>query len=586
MQVRISRHWTLLAAVLFGLLLLIYSRSLWNDFVLWDDDYLIVHNPLIRSLSPHAIWTAFTSYDPELYIPLTFLSYQLNYLIGGLHPFIYHVTNLLLHGINAMLISGIAYRLSNKNTWIAVAAGILFAVHPLHAEAVVWASARKDVLASTFFLTSLFLYLRYRESDQRSTCIWSIVTFLLALLSKVSVITLPIILLLIDWREGRRWDKQMLMEKLPYALLSILFGTVALFGKTQQIAHTTIRETVLLTMKSLAFTLEKLFVPLHLSPMYPFTGDITLSSSQFFVPMILLLILAATSIYSRRWTRELLFALLFFLFSIAPSMVNFRKGEEGDIYLASDRYAYIASFAAIFLVCMLLYRLGKKFSPLASNGILAITVITLASLSFVQADIWHDSETLFTTVIASYPQAQAAHHNLGVLYQKEGHMQQALDQYQAALAIAPKASTLSNIGDILRENNQFPEAAEFYKQALAINPRSVDAMLGMGLLALQQSDVKTAIAAFQTAVEFAPGDSRTHLNLGAALLRAQRTDEAITEYKKAITFDPTNAAAFFNLAVALERVGRITEAKESYARAVELDSTFAAAAGTLQKQQP
>ena len=173
MQVRISRHWTLLAAVLFGLLLLIYSRSLWNDFVLWDDDYLIVHNPLIRSLSPHAIWTAFTSYDPELYIPLTFLSYQLNYLIGGLHPFIFHLTNLLLHGINAMLISRIAFKLSQKNVWITAAAGLLFAVHPLHTEAIVWASARKDVLASTFFLVSLFLYLRYRESDQRSTCIWS-----------------------------------------------------------------------------------------------------------------------------------------------------------------------------------------------------------------------------------------------------------------------------------------------------------------------------------------------------------------------------------------------------------------------------
>ena len=516
MRVRISKQWAAVAVAIFGVVFLLYTQSLWNDFVLWDDDYLIVNNPLIRSLSLHSIWTAFTSYDPELYIPITFLSYQINYLIAGLHPFIYHLTNLLLHATNALLVSAVAYHLSKKNFWISVAAGLFFAVHPLHTEAVIWASARKDVLASTFFLSSLLLYLQYRDTGLRSSYTWSVAMFLFALLSKVSVIALPLILLMIDWRDGRQWTRKVLIEKVPYFKLSAFAGVIALYGKTQQIAHSTITETVLLVIKSTAFYLEKIVLPLHLSPMYPFIGDIHLTSPEFFIPTIVIIALAGGALWSLRWTREAMFALLFFLLAIAPSMFNFRKGEEGDIYIASDRYAYLASFAVLFLVCVVLFRLREKLSPMIINIVVAVMVITLGPLAYMQTGIWNDSETLFTSVIASYPQAQAAHHNLGVLYQKEGRLQDALNQYQAALAIAPKASTESNVGDIFRENGQFSDAAAHYQNALTLNPRSVDAELGMGFLRLEQNDIDSAIAAFQSAVEYGPLDARTRLNLGAA----------------------------------------------------------------------
>ncbi len=563
-------------AAVAALLLVIYGTYLQSDFVLWDDDFLIVQNPLIRSLSFASIWTAFTSYDPELYIPLTFLSYQLNYLIGGLNPFIYHLTNLLLHAVNALLVTGIAYKLSSKTTWIAVVCGLLFAVHPLHTEAVMWASARKDVLASTFFLSSLLLYLE-RERAFVPAYIGSILAFFLALLSKVSAITLPLVLLLIDWREHRQWNRTMIMEKIPYFLLSIAFGIIALFGKTQQVAESTLLETILVMVKGIVFYMQKLFVPLHLSPLYPYIGEIQLSEPAFLVPVIILAALYALAVFALRLNRDLLFALLFFVITVAASALNFRKGEGGDIYFASDRYAYLASFSVIFLVCVFLYHVREKIPALISTGVIAIAVATLSFLSYTQAAIWSNSETLFTAVIASYPNAQAAHHNLGVLYQQRGQTTEAMAAYERAIMIAPKASSESNIGDMWRELGESTLATQHYQRALALNASSVDAYLGMGLLHLQSGNTGAAIIAFQKVTELAPADPRGHLNLGAALLRAKRTDEAIAEYEKAIELDPLSAAAHFNLAVALDRIGQTDEADQYFQRAVELDPEFAEA---------
>ena len=399
--------------------------------------------------------------------------------------------------------------------------------------------------------------------------------FLFALLSKVSVIGLPFILLLIDWRDGRQWSRKVLIEKVPYFKLSAFAGIIALYGKTQQIAHSTITETTLLIIKSTAFYLEKIILPLHLSPMYPFVGKISLTSPEFFIPAIVIIALAGGAFWSLRWTREAMFALLFFLLAIAPSMFNFRKGEEGDIYIASDRYAYLASFAVLFLVCVVLFRLREKLSPIIINIVVAVMVVTLGFLASTQSEIWKDSETLFTFVIASYPQAQAAHHNLGVLYQKAGRLQDALNEYQTALTIAPKASTESNVGDIFRQNGQFSDATDHYQNALTLNPRSVDAELGMGFLHLQQNDIDGSIAAFQSAVEYGPLDARTHLNLGAALMKAKQTDDAIAQYRISIALDPGNAGAHFNLGVALERTGNSHEAEKEFSRALQLDPSLA-----------
>lgn len=249
--------WWIIGAF-FLILLIIYGSSLTNDFVRWDDGLLIYENPAIRSITPSTLKTIFTSYDPELYIPLTFFSYQIDYLIGGTHAAIYHAQNLLWHTLNALLVALLLWRLTRQG-WPSLFGGLLFALHPLNTETVAWSSARKDVLSTFFFLVSLLSYLSYRTQKKRSAYAFSLLSFTLGLLSKVTVITLPVVLFLFDFREHRRWSGKMLVEKIPYLLLSVLFAVIATAGKSGVLSASTLSEKILLSLRGASCSTSKSF---------------------------------------------------------------------------------------------------------------------------------------------------------------------------------------------------------------------------------------------------------------------------------------------------------------------------------------
>ncbi len=564
------RFWILL---IIGIVIasgLLYGLKLSSEFVLWDDDYLIQENPAIRGLNFANLKMIFTTYDPELYIPVTLFTYQLNYLIGGLHPFIYHFTNLLFHIFNALLVSIIAWYLSREDRWITCMAGLLFAVLPLHTETVMWASARKDVLAAFFALASVWMYFLYHTRSSRFFFFLSVVSFLLGLLSKISIVALPLILILIDWLEHRPIDRNSLVEKLPFFALSLIFGVVALFGKSEQVISSTFMETVLVGIATVLLSIGRMIVPVGLSPLYPYTGNISLGSSIFFLPLIFFAVICVLVFLFRKKSRMPVVVLLSFLLFLAPSFVNFRKGE-GDIYLGSDRYAYLASVPVILLIITFFRYERSRLPRRAIDAILMLVIILYAFVSFRQADVWHDSKTLFTHVLAVYPESEAAEHNLGSIYQKEGDFAKAMQHYRLAIAIAPKSVTYANIGDMFRERGMPGESETFYRKALTLKVDSTDAFIGLGLLAMQRQDISNAVDFFRQAKETNPSDFRTYLNLGAALMSDHMVDDAIEEYRLALLHNPQSTTAYFNLAVAYERTGRTDEAIQALQHAINYD---------------
>ncbi len=564
-------------ALFFAATFLVYGSSLRAEFVRWDDGMLVYENAAIREITPRSLGHIFTTYDPELYIPLTFLTYQVNYLIGGQNPFIYHLTNLILHTFNAVFVAWLIYLLGKKG-WMAIAVGLLFALHPLHTEAVEWVSARKDVLSTFFFLLSLIHYVRWRHSDRRSTYLWSLVTFALGLMSKVMIITLPVVLLLLDYGDGRRWSFQLIKEKIPYFVISILFGVIGIFGKTGVLQSSTLSAKILMACKSAVFYLEKIVFPFHFSLLYPYIKPITFTSPDFYVPILIILLLIATAAYSRKWTRNILFGLGFYIVTVAPTFLNFAKGGEMDVYFASDRYAYIPSIGIFFAAFWILWQLletrrvrNQKTVQMIVGGVTAVVLIGCAGLSYAQSKIWLNTEALFQNVLAHYPDSShVAHNNLGNVYRLRGELTKAETEYKQAIAIRPHAKTISNLGVVYRRQGNLALALTTYNQALSIDPDSKEAHLGLGLVYLTEKKFEEAAKEFQTAITIDPEYEEAYTNLGAALVSLGKLDEAITQYRKAIAINAFFPDAHYNLAVALVELGKKDEAIAEYEETVRL----------------
>ena len=472
------------------LICVVYAQSLGNDFVTWDDRLLIVDNPIVHGLSWANILAAFTTYDPELYIPLTLLSYQINYLVGGLQPFGYHLSNLLLHIGNAILVCAIVAQLLNaksikdkaKNNFsfmlYPLCAALLFAVHPLHTEAVVWAAARKDVLSTFFMLMTVWLYCVSKNSTKKY---WlSVAVFALALLSKVSVITWPLLIPLLDWYRGdlagphpRRGAA---MRAAPYFGLSILFGIVALGGK---IANTGfLYEKMLIGCRAITLLLQKFFWPSHLSALYPFTKPISITTPELSLS-VLFVIFVSLLVLWLAWKKNMrlpLFAWMWFLLFLAPSMTNILKGHNEllDIYVTSDRYAYLPSVAGL-LVCSFLVAKGiQRYPKVVSSGVLFVLLV-FSVLSYRQSLVWKNTLTLFTHVSEVQPNAYVAWNNIGTEYVHQGKLNEGLQAYGKALAIRNDATTWYNVGQILRAQGKIDLAIRAYEKAVESSSLEIDA---------------------------------------------------------------------------------------------------------------
>jgi tetratricopeptide (TPR) repeat protein len=525
---------------LLGLVLLaIYARSLTFPFVAWDDGLLITENATVHGFTPANIWKAFTTYDPELYIPLTLISYQIDYLFAGLSPFLYHFENLLTHLLNAALVCWFIFLLTGRR-WIAAVTALLFAVHPLHTEAVVWASARKDVLSTAFFLCTLIAYLLYRRTGEKSWYRRSIVALLLALFSKVIAITAPIILLLLDWREGRKIDRANLREKAPYFLLSFVFGLVALGGKTG--SDNLLFEKILIGSKAITLYLSKLLFPTGLSVLYPYTNPIALLNPDLLSATALVLVLTALAWWSRCKTREIFFGWCFFLITVLPTFSNFAKGEDTlkDIYIGSDRYAYIPSIGLLFLASLLIYKLIQR-KPQATQGTLALFVVLLSFQAYTQSLVWGSTEALFSNVLTYYPNSHLAHNNLGTLRFREGEYDAAFDHYRQSIRIRPNGEAYYNLGQFYSEMGQQSNAMDSYKSALEHRPADVSALINLGVLEMRAGKTGEAVTHFEAARELEPSFSTIHYNLATVYELQGRVEDARRAYERVLEIDPEDS---------------------------------------------
>ena len=568
----------------FAVAFLIYGKSLGNLFVRWDDSLLIYENPIIREISRKTVKAAFTTYDPELYVPLTMISYQIDHLLWGMNPFGFHLTNLVLHTMNALLVTVFIQLLMRRSPYhlLPVLCGLLFLVHPLHTEAVAWASARKDVLSSFFFLLSVCSYLQWRgrENGQAGSgkllYSFSIFAFALGLLAKVSIIMLPVILLLIEWllyhRRLRASSFVTISRLTPYFLLSVMFGIVGFFGKREAFSFATYFEKAIVAPKSTLFYLEKFFWPTEFSVLYPYT-DASIASPEFFIPLVIVMAITFLVLFLKKYQCVLAFSYFFFLITLLPTFLNIARGGDMDRYFASDRYAYIPSIGLIFIIGVIAHR-HRKFAVTACVVLLGI----LGVRAHAQSLLWGDTEVLLQNVLKQYGElSHVAHNNMGNVYRLRGEHEKAIAEYEKAIAIRPHSKIFANLGATYRRMHRYTDAQKMYDEALRQNPDNAEVHVGLGLVYVELGQTDAAREAYEKAIALRSDLEEAHVNLGALAMQEGKFDEAIGHYRNALDANPYFFHASYNLGVALQEQGKIEDAIAAYERAIRLLPTHIAA---------
>lgn len=552
-----------------------YGASLRYGFLSFDDSYLIYNNLAAHGPTPSHVWKAFTTFDPELYIPVTLLSYQFNYLFAGLAGGFYHFTNLVLHAGNAALIFWVT-SLITKNKRIALLAGAVFAVHPLNTEAAVWLAARKDLLSTFFYLGTLVAFLRYDGKNPRTYAV-GIGLFILALLSKVSVLTLPLTLLILSFaKEGTGLKKRLLVLG-PLFSLSTIFAVIAALAKARVIGSGTLMETILMACKSTVFYLQKFFIPTDLTPIYPYVKAITMSSPDFYIPLLIVVALATTLIVSLRWSRWPLIIGTIFLLTLAPSFLNFHKGAS--VFFAVDRYMYLPSLWLLLGLGIGLRSLAERGRGLAAKRatavVVAVGVATLARMSMTQTTYWRDDETLFTHALSLYPESVSARMSLAAAYRERAEYDEEKRILTEGQAYGDSVSILTALGSVAVREGKPDEARNFYEKAMGIDPKNPESYFFMASLDEQQGNVDQALKNYLKASELDSSYVAAYNNAGAIYLDEDKLPEAEVQFKKAVLWNPNFLEGNYNVFQVLEMQNKADEAFPYLETAYELNQDVA-----------
>ncbi len=516
-------------------------------FVNFDDPDYVSGNPVIqRGLTVAGVGWAF-GFHAANWIPLTWLAHMTDCTLFGVNPAAHHFVNVLFHAANAALLFVLLFRLTEK-VWPAALVAGLFAWHPLHVESVAWVSERKDTLSTFFALLALIAYTKYVQEESRRGYWLALAAFVASLLAKGMFVTLPYLLLLLDfWPLQRlpiekiefRAFAKLVFEKTPFFLLVVPFSILTCLAQRGAMATLERVPFALRLENSLAAYagyLGEIFWPAKLAFFYP------LAAAPFWAVLTAAAGLAAASLLAWRARRAFPYVPVgwcWFLGTLVPVIGLVQVGEQA----MADRYSYFPAIGIFLIVAFGGWDLAGRF-PLAKKIFFPAAVLVLAGcvvLTEIQLQYWHSDETLFSHAVAVTGENEIAHLNLGVVYERAGRLDEAMREYRAALKINPRREhTHSNIADLLDLAGQPQAALAEYGAALKLNPNSVLTHLNLGTLRVELGQFAEAAAEFAEAARLDPADARPPYENAKLLLKQGRDAEAVAELHKALQLDADN----------------------------------------------
>jgi Flp pilus assembly protein TadD len=597
----------LVAVPLVLIVLTAFFPALDNHFVNWDDDKNFLDNPFFRGLGGVQVTWAWRTFWLGVYQPLAWLLFELQYVFWKLDPRGYHLTSVLLHAANAVVLYGLAVTMlvrcrpdsCRKRPWsCAVGAAVAtawFAVHPLRVEVVAWASCQPYLPCALFSMLAVLAYLRafgISSSPRWGWLVGSFVLFVAALLCHAVAVGLPVVLLILDVYPLRRigdgpgrWFgaavRRAWWEKVPFVLMSVVFMGVALAARRQAVVAMEQNDapaSLAQACYGIWFYLLKTVLPLDLVAVYPSPREMDWRAPVFLGSILGTADLSVGLFLLRRRWPGLLAAWLSYLVILVPNLGIIRISEQ----IAADRYSYLAMLIWVMPAAVCLCRPGPKSSRARPGaiGIIALglgAIMVLVPMTWDQCRSWRDSRTLWTHALThGAGESSLVHNNMGVELSHQGNFEAATAHYTKALRLNPRyAHARNNMGVALSRQGQFEAAAAHYAVALRLKPGYVAAHDNLGVALTHQGQFEAAAAQFVEALRLNPDYVPAYNNLGVALASQGRFEAAATRYAEALQLNPNYVEAYNNLALILAtcpdaryRDGR--KAVESATRACEL----------------
>lgn len=514
-----------------------YSSSLDNKFTNWDDGFYVTGNKSVQKITMENIKIMFSKLVTDVYVPLTLLSFAVEYHFVQLKPFSYILHNILLHIAVTLMIFIFGLKIGLKER-AAFLGALIFGLHPMHVESVAWITERKDVLYAFFYMLAILVYWKYLENKKLSVFIWTIALGLLSMLSKPMALSLPFVLLVCDWLYGRKFNRQVFIEKGIHLIYIVPIAYLTFKAHHARAPLKDFVEGYMLWIWSFTFYLKKFFFPLTLDPIYNVPKPIGFAHIDYNIAFIIFGIFIYMMIrhHQNRWLR---FAFFYYFASI---FFIIRMKTEIHVSTVADRFMYLPSLGFCLLIGYFIDDRLSHFLKRTRWKYITTAVITLlffcllALKTYKQCDVWKDSETIWNIVLKTSPNS-TAYNNRGQMYLDSKRFELAIKDFNMAIKILPKHSQAHyNKGIAFQEQNKFEEAIASYDNALKYNPQYYQA----------------------------------YHNKSFVYLKMKKYDLALENCTKGLSINPKSEGMLGNCAKAYLNLGQLGKALESALKAKEL----------------
>ncbi len=621
-----------LAASVSLLTFALYLSSLQHEFVEWDDAQYVVENFHIRSFDMSFLKWAFSSFHASNWHPITWISHAADYAIWGLNPLGHHLTNVILHAVNTALVVLLALKLleaavgksgtlpddlrkrpdfpisflSDRTMLItAGVTGLLFGLHPLHVESVAWVAERKDLLSALFYILSLMAYTKYPSADSGTEqqvallpfsdkrYLFSLGFFILALMSKPMAVSLPAVLVILDWYPFGKIQSlssfwKSVINKLPFIVLSIASSVLTILAQRAGGAMVTMEAVPLFTRlivaaKSLAVYLWEMVWPFNLSPFYPYPTSVSLLSWQSLLTIAVVIGISTLCVIKAQRQRVWLAAWGYYVATLIPVIGIVQVGRQA----MADRYMYLPSLGPSLLIGLASAWIFRKVISVSqrhpilkpAGAVLAFFVIcSMVYITFGQIGIWQNSIRLWSHVIGQRPERiYLAHYYRGLAFENTGRPDKAIEDYNAAIALDPNfRDAFMSRGTALEKMGRLDRAVDNLNRAIALGP-TYEAYFNRGIILEKMGLIDGAIADYLSAIALNPSRYDAYLAAARSYGKAGLFDKAIEYFTKCIAMNPNHADLYNNRGLSFLFIGQDDRALEDYNRAISLDQTLAIA---------